>query len=121
MANLSIGKTVITKALAGRKSVKGMVYFLHGACMKILQCFSIFVTYLCSYEIIIIHKLIFIGDDGFGLQTWVNKTINGNFAFKYFPVVYPSSPVRSYSLHDGKVNCHKLLKIAYFLTINYDE
>jgi len=71
--NLSIGKMVITQALLAKQSPKGLVYFLHGAC-----------------------------DDGTGLQSWINKTAKGKFAFRNFPVFYPSSPIRSYSLHDGK-------------------
>jgi len=71
--DLLIGKMVVTKALVAKQPPKGLVYFLHGAC-----------------------------DDGIGLQSWINKTAKGNFAFRNFPVFYPSSPKLSYTLHEGK-------------------
>ncbi|ODN02336.1 Lysophospholipase-like protein 1 [Orchesella cincta] len=68
----SIGRMVVTCALK-KKPVKGLVYFLHGAC-----------------------------DNGVGLQSWIDKTIKGKFAFSHFPVMYPTSPLKSYTLHEGK-------------------
>ncbi|CAL8111606.1 unnamed protein product [Orchesella dallaii] len=68
----SIGRMVVTCALK-KKPAKGMVYFLHGAC-----------------------------DNGLGLKSWIDKKINGKFAFSHFPVMYPTSPIKSYTLHEGK-------------------
>lgn len=62
------------------------------------------------------------GDSGTGMQTWINKITNGNFAFKNFPVYYPTSPTKSYSLHDGKVlSTVDLLKFIPVLKRVHDE